>query len=145
MDGDNGRLLRKPNRPLTTTARAENAKLRGFPITFIVLERYAIENYFTQSAMEAVIGQDLTRFFPIPHDVPVQTHFATTKKSIMWRIRNFVAGIFRLAPPMMPSLYSKSRNREVAGRLYPDDIKETDLYTALETIVQIGRRLQGES
>jgi hypothetical protein len=40
MDGDNGRKLGKQGMPLTDMAKREQAKLRGFPITFIVLNRY---------------------------------------------------------------------------------------------------------
>jgi hypothetical protein len=64
MDGDNGRKLNKKGMPLTDMAKREQAKLRGYPITFIVLKRYGIENYFTQSAMEAILRKDLSIFFP---------------------------------------------------------------------------------
>lgn len=144
MDGDNGRYLRKPKRPLTNVAKAEQAKMRGFPITLVVLKKYGIENYFTQAAMEAVIGQDLSRYFPIPDTVPIQEHFATGKKTIMWRVRKLVANLFDLGEPSLPSLYPKARNREVAQHLHPDDIRGTDLYEALATIVKIAHRLQGE-
>lgn len=144
MDGDNGRQLKKKDRPWTKLARTQQAKLRGFPITFIVLEKYGIENYFTQAAIEAVIGQDLSRFFPIPDDVPIRTHLASAKQTISWKIRNAVAKLFKLEAPPLPSFYPKGKNREVARYLQPDDLKGTDFYDALTTIVNIAKRLQGE-
>lgn len=145
MDGDNGRKLKKAKQPLTNLARTEQAKLRGFPITLVVLNKYGIENYFTQAAMEAVIGGDLSAYFPIPDAVPIQEHFATGKKTLRWRVRKLAAKIFELAPPSPPSLYPKSRNHEVAQHLHPEDIRGTDLYDVMETILKSSKRLQGES
>ena len=145
MDGDNGRHLKKVKQPLTNLAKAEEAKLRGFPITLVVLKKYGVENYFTQSAMEAVMGQDLSQYFPVPDDAPIQEHFAAGKKTLRWRVRKLVAALFDLGGPSLPSLYPKSRNREVARYVHPEDIKGTDLYEALETVIGIAKRLQGES
>ena len=145
MDGDNGRHLKKVKQPLTNLAKTEQAKLRGFPITLLVLKKYGIENYFTQAAMETVIRQDLSKYFPIPDDAPIQEHFATEKKTLKWRVRKLVATLFDLGAPSLPSLYPKSRNREVAQYLHPEDIEGTDLCEALETVLGIAKRLQGES
>jgi hypothetical protein len=144
MDGDNGRKLNKKGMPLTDMAKREQAKLRGYPITFIVLKRYGIENYLTQPAMEAVLRKDLAAFFPIPHGVRIQNHFATEKKTFAWRVRNAAAKVFRLQAPALSSIYPKGKNREVAKHLNAGDLKGTDLHDALLQTVQIAKRLQGD-
>jgi hypothetical protein len=145
MDGDNGRKLKKHGRPLTPMARAELAKLRGFPITLLVLEKYGIENYLTQHAIEAMVGRDLSEFFPIPDDVPIRTHFASEKKTVSWKIRNLVARLFKLEAPSLPSFYPKAKNKEVAKYLQPDDLHGTDLFAILVQIVETAKRLQGDT
>jgi hypothetical protein len=144
MDGHNGRDMKKPGRPLTKLARAEQAKLRGFPIKLIVLQRYGVENYFTQSAVETALSKDLSRYFPIPDHVPIQEHFAIEKKTWRWIFRKRVATALNLGAPAIPSLFSKSRNREIAQHLYPEHLKGTDLLEALENVVAIARVLRGE-
>ena len=145
MDGDNGRFLRKAKKPLTDMARAEYKKLKGFPITLVVLERYGIENYLSQHAIEAVVGRDLSAFFPIPPDVPIRTHFASSKKTFKWRVRNAIAKLFRLQAPPLPSFYPKGKNKEVAKYLQPEDLQGTDLHAALEKVLESAKRLQGDS
>jgi hypothetical protein len=145
MDGDNGRELRKAKKPLTDMARAEYAKVRGFPITLFVLERYGIENYLSQDAVEAVVGRDLSAFFPIPPDIPIHNHFTSAKKTIGWKVRNVAARIFRLAGPSLPSFYPKGKNKEVAKYLQPADLEGTDLYDALKKVLEAAKRLQGDS
>lgn len=144
MDGDNGRNLRKAKKPLTDMARAEYARLKGFPITLVVLERYGIENYLSQHAVEAVVGRDLSAFFPIPPDVPIQNHFASAKKTFKWKIRSSVAKLLKLGVPPLPSFYPKGKNKEVAKYLQPEDIAGTDLYSALEDILESAKRLQAD-
>jgi len=118
--------------------------LKGFPITFVVLQRYGIENYFTQAAIEAVVGRDLTSFFPIPEDTAIKTHLASTKKTMGWRIRNLAARVFNLEGPSLPSFYPKNKNKEVAKYLQPEDLRGTDLFEILEQIVAAAKLLQGD-
>ena len=44
----------------------------GVPLE--VLERYGIENYFPQKALEAVTGKNLSAYFPIPDHVAVNEY-----------------------------------------------------------------------
>src|SRR5207244_1156894 len=58
MDGDNGRHLRKKNKPLTDLAKRVQKRLEPLGIPLRVLEMYGIENYFSQKACEEVLGRD---------------------------------------------------------------------------------------
>ena len=50
MDGDDGRKLRKENRPLTRMAKKQGARLKTAGVELRVLRRYGIENYFPRRA-----------------------------------------------------------------------------------------------
>src|SRR5260370_39576621 len=69
MDGDRGRDFARAGRPFTQEAKDQERKFVGLPVEVHVLERYGIENYFSKVALEALVGRDLTSFFPIPPDV----------------------------------------------------------------------------
>jgi hypothetical protein len=55
MDGDDGRKLSKPSRPLTEMAREQQRRLAAHGIELQVLRRYGIENYFPRAAVEQVV------------------------------------------------------------------------------------------
>jgi len=72
LDGDCGRDLSVPDRPIKPEVEGLLRTLReraGVPVH--VLMRYGIENYFTQTAMEAVIGCDLSSAFPLDETRPL--------------------------------------------------------------------------
>jgi hypothetical protein len=66
MDGDNGRKLGNPEKPLTHLGSELKKRLGKLGMRLYILERYGIENYFTRSACEAVLRMDLAMYFPIP-------------------------------------------------------------------------------
>jgi hypothetical protein len=65
MDGDEGRKLKKPKRPLTQPAKDLQHRFANHPLKLKVLERYGIENYLPQHAYERVLGRNLSTYFPI--------------------------------------------------------------------------------
>ena len=73
MDGDNGREFNRPGRPLTEEAKRLTRKLDELKIPPWVLQRYGIENYFAQHALESVLNCDLSSSFPLPDDKPIAT------------------------------------------------------------------------
>ena len=146
MDGDQGRKLRKKMKPLTELAKQEQRRLTVFPIEFHVLERYGIENYFTRTAFERVIGQDLSSFFPIPDDVPVTDYLSVEYKTLRFRLRRLLAALLRspLPRPTHP-LYSKTRNAEVASHISLDgDLHSTDLRSIILSAAQHAKELLTE-
>jgi hypothetical protein len=136
MDGDEGRHLRKRNRPLTPLAKREKARLAASGVELFVLNRYGIENYFSQSAMEGLLGRDLTDFFPLAEDISVLDQMSQDFRPWIFRLRQFLARILRVgAPSSKRSIYSKSRNWEVAERMnLAGDLDRTDLYEILQYI-----------
>ena len=56
MDGDVGRVFDKPGAPYSPEARRAFTTFEQRPIHLFVLERYGIENYFAQRAVERVAG-----------------------------------------------------------------------------------------
>lgn len=124
MDGDEGRNLHKPTKPLTAIAREEIKKVFGLPIEFYVLERYGIENYFTQKALEQVIGNDLSGYFPIPDEAAIEDHLCD--------------------PSTGARLYAKRRNEETAKHLSLSDLKGTDLFDIVQKIGEAAQRIQEE-
>jgi hypothetical protein len=74
-----------------------------------VLLRYGPENYFSQSAMEAEVGRELSSAFPL---------------SEILRIDQCIPG------------YGKALNGRVAERMSPDDLRGTDLGEILKTVVK---------
>ncbi len=122
MDGDRGRDFARAGRPFTQEAKDQKRKFVGLPVEMLVLERYGIENYFSREAFEAVVGRDLTPFFPIPPDVKVDEYLKDTHTG---------------AP-----LYSKKSNERVAQLLVLDrDLSGTDLATIIQQIAERAKTL----
>lgn len=144
MDGDVGRKLSKFKRPLTDMAREQQKRFAKYGIELHVLERYGIENYFSQRALESVLGMDLSAFFPIPERTPVNEHLSRDSNGLRYRFRRWAARKLDLKmPEPKQSLYSKNQNRLVAKlvRLDPD-LTGTDLHEIINLIARRARELQ---
>jgi hypothetical protein len=143
MDGDQGRRLDKPNKPLTSMAREQRNRFTSLPVELHVLERYGIENYFPQSALETVVGQDLARFFPIPDHVSVCEYLRVSNLSWWERTKRFL--VFRCHWKLKlsgTSLYAKRFNEKAAPLLMLDrDFEGTDLSTIVRLVAQRAREL----
>jgi hypothetical protein len=109
MDGDRGRDLKHPKRHLSAEGKTLKARLDKIGIELHILQRYGPENYFSQSAVEAVLERDLTGMFP---------------PSEILQIDKYIPG------------YSKTLNGNVAERMNPDDVKGTDLGDILQSVVK---------
>jgi hypothetical protein len=146
MDGDNGRKLTKPARPLTKMAKLEERRLAKVGVELYVLQRYGIENYFPQGAIELVTRMELSQYFPIPEDVAVTEHLAIGTTGIWFKIRKLAAKFFRLgAPNPTQTLYPKSRNKDVASLLQLEvDLRNTDLYSIIHVIADRAKALNNE-
>jgi hypothetical protein len=145
LDGDEGRRLRRRGKPLTKLAKEEKKRLSHLPIDLRILERYGIENYFTQEALEKVIGTDLSSYFPIPDYVSVVEHLSKSGKSWTFQLRKFVAKCFGLAQPSpIQALYAKKRNAETAQHLTLDDVRNTDLFKVVQDIHDTWTRMAAE-
>ena len=144
MDGDEGRHLHKRNRPLTALAKREKARLAASGVELFVLNRYGIENYFSKSAMESVLGRDLTQFFPLAEDISVLDRLSEDFRPWIFRLKQFLARRFRIgATSSRRSLYSKTRNRDVAERItLAGDLDRTDLYEIIQHISSRALQLQ---
>lgn len=129
MDGDNGRHLHKRKKPYTTEAKEIFKRFEGYRITLYVLERYGIENYFTQAACEAVLHRDLTAYFPMPEHAKAQEHFSDPKPYWPRWINQF-----RRRQPV--PFYRKGLNEEIAKHLSLADIAGTDLEAVIKAIKQ---------
>jgi hypothetical protein len=68
------RFLIVNKKPLTDIARTQKKRLVRLGVPLEVLERYGIENYFPQKALEAVTGKNLSAYFPIPDHVAVNEY-----------------------------------------------------------------------
>jgi hypothetical protein len=88
MDGDAGRKLNKNRKPLTAIARTQKKRLADLGVLLEVLERYGIENYFPQKALEAVTGKNLSAYFPIPDHVAVNEYLSCLSRN--WKERSSV-------------------------------------------------------
>jgi hypothetical protein len=121
MDGDLGRAFDKPGTPYSSEARKAFAAFRQRPIHFFVLERYGIENYFTQRAVEEVTRRNLTGRWPLPFSEGIPSYLTDADGS---------------------RFYSKSMNLEVAKRMSVSDIASTDLSTVLQKICQMAAHLR---
>ena len=121
MDGDVGRVFDKPGAPLSSDARKAFSAFQQRPIHLFVLERYGIENYFTQHAVEEVTGRDLTGRWPLPPDEEITGYLAEADGS---------------------RFYSKSMNVEVAKRMSVSDVTSTDLGTILQNVCQMAAQLR---
>jgi hypothetical protein len=144
MDGDEGRHLRKRNRPLTSLAKREKARLAASGVELFVLNRYGIENYFPKAAMEGVLGRDLTKFFPLAEDISVLDQMSDDFHPWIFRLKQFLARLLKMgAPSSKRSLYSKSRNRDVAERIIlVGELDRTDLYEIIQHISSRALELQ---
>ena len=145
MDGDEGRHLSKPDRPLTDETQEQERRLATHGIVLHVLRRYGIENYFPQPSVERVLEMDLSAYFPVPEHVPFTQHLSQDSKGPWYRFRRWVALKLdlRMPQPRQP-LYSKSRNHEVAKFMTLDDVAGTDLFGVVHAIARRARDLQQE-
>lgn len=143
MDGDLGRRLDRKDRPLTKLAREQEKQLVDFPVELHVLKRYGIENYFPKAILEAVIGRDLTPFFPIPDHVAVTEYLKNSGLTRWQAIQRFL--VFRLHLRIKlsgTSLYSKSANEKVAQFLvFGRDMAGTDLGVIISRIAERAKSL----
>jgi hypothetical protein len=121
MDGDNGRDYGRARLRYSADARLAFRKFRNHPIHLFVLERYGVENYFTQTAVEGATGLNLAGQWPLPIDKAVKDH---------------------LTDPSGASFYSKARNATVAARMSIPDIDSTDLGRILHQIRDLSNRLK---
>jgi len=97
MDGGLGGDFSKEDRPLTDLAKAEQKSLETVGVQLKVLWRYGIENYVSRAALEAVLGEDLSLYFPLPETVAVSNHL--------------------VRPDTKEPFYRKSDNAKAARRL----------------------------
>ena len=142
MDGDLGRKLTKNKKPLTDMAKAQKKRLGALGAGLHVLERYGMENYFPQSALETVTSRDLSAYFPIPDHVAVNEYLRETSD---WknRLKRFL--VFRLRLPLKfsgPSLYNKQKGKEVAQQISLErDLKGSDLFSIINVIADKAKAL----
>jgi hypothetical protein len=143
MDGDRGRQLTKHKKPLTQIARAQNQRFDGLPVSLHILQRYGIENYFPQARLEAIVGQDLTRFFPIPDHIAVREYLRIEKHGWLDRLKRFLVSRLHLKLELSgSSLYAKSSNAKIAQILVlDDDLSGTDLWTIIHLVANRARTL----
>jgi len=141
MDGDVGRNLRKKNKPETKEAKKARQLLATSGVTLHVLERYGIENYFTEGACSDVLQRDLSAYFPIPDWARIAEHFAEPRGKLdallMW-LGRAVGG-----PWGGRSFFHKSEDlyEAIASRMTLADIEATDLYQVLGDVQQQAERL----
>lgn len=143
MDGDRGRRLDKSGKPLTRIAREQQRRFASLPVELHVLARYGIENYFPRSCLEAVVGRDLTPFFPIPDQVSVCEYLRGSNIDWWERAKRFL--VFRCHLKLKlsgSSLYAKRSNEQVARLLVLDrDLEGTDLSTIVRLVAERAREL----
>jgi hypothetical protein len=134
MDGDRGRKLHHPNRLLSSEAKNVEKRFKSHPLTLYVLQRYGIENYFPRHAVEAVLGRDLTTYFPLPPTRKIERHFRDT----WWRrVFDWLQG------RDTRSFFAKNLNEQIAQRLTMTDIQGTDLadvLCAVKTVAEQARQ-----
>ena len=67
FDGDRARDWSPPGHPIRPEQEIRDVmrKFRDYGIEFHVLDRYAIENYFPQAAYEKVMGDGVSKYFPL--------------------------------------------------------------------------------
>jgi hypothetical protein len=143
MDGDKGRRLDKPRKPLTRLAKEQRGRFTSLPVELHVLERYGIENYFPQSSLETVVGQDLTPFFPIPDHVSVCEYLRGPKLGWWERAKRFLVSRCHLKLELGgSSLYAKRSNEQVAQLLVLDrDLPGTDLSAIIHRVAEQAKAL----
>lgn len=121
MDGDKGREYGKPKLRYSSDARLAFRKFKHHPIHLFVLERYGVENYFTQAAVEGVTSLNLAGKWPLPIDKAVKDYLTDSSGG---------------------SFYSKGRNADVASRMSISDIESTDLGRILRRIAELASRMR---
>lgn len=143
MDGDLGRKLNRSKKPLTDLAKAQMRRLAGLPVELRVLERYGIENYFPQGALEKVTGKNLSAYFPIPDHVAVVEYLRESQLDWKYRVKQFLVSQFRMSLRFSGrSLYSKNQNERVAQHISLErDLKGSDLYAVVQAIAEKAKLL----
>jgi hypothetical protein len=86
MDGDNGRDFSRSGHPPTKLTIRLKRKLDPLNIPLRVLDRYGIENYFAQHALESVLGQKVTSVFPMREDKSIRDMIPTYNKNLNARV-----------------------------------------------------------
>jgi len=82
LDGDNGRDLSLPERPIKPKVQLVIEKLESVGVPVRVLIRYGIENYFSQTALQKVLGRDLNGSFPLDETLPVSDQIGGYNKNL---------------------------------------------------------------
>jgi hypothetical protein len=82
LDGDNGRDLRAPGRPIRPEIQPKIDKVEATGVPVRVLKRYGIENYFSQSALERVLDKHLSGSFPLDEIRPVSDQIGGYNKNL---------------------------------------------------------------
>ena len=109
LDGDKGRDFSVAGHPLSANALRVRQILEDVGVELLVLERYAIENYFSQQACEEVLGPNLAGCFPLPVDSSAN----------------------------LPR-HNKNDNARIASAMTIDDLVGTDLLAILKYIATRG-------
>jgi len=110
VDGDKGRDLNLADRPLKADAERVRRILAGVGVELFVLDRYGMENYFSQAACEAVFGRPAAAAFPLPLYLRAQ----------------------------IPG-HSRNDNPAIARSMTVADLAGTDLLRILEEVVRRSR------
>jgi NACHT domain len=110
LDGDKARDWSTTGHPYKALARQVLGKMTAAGVPFFILQRYGIENYFTQRACEKVLGRDLSAYFPMPPYSKV----------------------------VLPS-HTKNENPRIAHEMTLDDIATTDLADFLSLVERRSR------
>lgn len=84
LDGDRARDWTKSGNPIhpDTEMKEVIRKFRQFDIEYHILERYALENYFSQSAYEQVIGSGTAQYFPLDPSKSVESQIPGYQKRL---------------------------------------------------------------
>jgi hypothetical protein len=106
LDGDTGRDFSQPAHPLNANGVRVQEKLAAVGVEMAVLERYGMENYFSQAACELVLGPAVSARFPLP----------------LYSAAN------------LPS-HNKNDNPRIAQQMNIGDLAGTDLLAILNEIV----------
>jgi hypothetical protein len=129
MDGDQGRKLTKRKQPLTDQAKTIERRFANYPLTLKVLRRYGIEHYLPCRAYEAVLGRDLSSYFPIPPATKIEEHFCEPK--LLWP-----RWLNRFRRARRVRLYRKGLNQQIAEHVMFADVETSDLGDILRDIQQ---------
>jgi hypothetical protein len=144
MDGDGGRKYSLKGSKLNPIAKREESRLSGLGVTLQVLQRYGIENYFTQRALENVLGKPVPVGFPIPDHVKAVEYLSPDDGQLWTRIKKFLKFKLRLPIPLK-GVYSKGLNGDVVSKMSLDtDLKGTDLYEIIHEIADRSRKISGK-